>query len=274
MKRITSSALRLFKLYSFLFLVLASFSAYATDFQSQHVLVVDDESGEIIVEKNADEQTSIASLTKLMTAMVVIDSKPDFEQLIRIEKSDVDRLKHSRSKIPVGEEFSRLELLQLALMSSDNRAASALARTYPGGLEAFKNAVNWKLQTLGMRKTTIDEPTGLSSQNTSTASDLMKMAIAASKYPLIQEITTETSDEFDVRGRTRIFHNTNRLIGKSGWDVLMSKTGFTNEAGNCLIMKLKLAKRTATLVLLNAKAKSHRIRDAMKIRKILQKDPI
>ncbi len=244
-------------------------SAKCEDFQSQNILVVDDENGDVLLEKNSNELTSIASLTKLMTAMVVIDSHPNLQESIRIERIDVDQIKRSRSRVPVGETFTRQELLQLALMSSDNRAAAALARTYPGGIAAFKLAVNRKLKSLNMAKTVIEEPTGLSTNNVSTASDLIKMATAAAKYEMIREITTDSSDEFEIRGRAKNFHNTNRLIGQRGWNILLSKTGFTNEAGNCLIMKIQFAKRTATLVILNARAKSVRLRDILKIRKLL-----
>jgi D-alanyl-D-alanine endopeptidase (penicillin-binding protein 7) len=191
------------------------------------------------------------------------------DEKISIEEADVDQLKHSASHVPVGVNLSRRDVLQLALMSSDNRAAAALARTYPGGRAAFVNAVHKKIAALGMTHTVIDEPTGLSPGNTSTAEDLVKMAIAASHYENITDITTDSKDQIRINGRNVEFHNTNRLVGAKGWDILLSKTGFTNEAGNCLIMRIKLAGKKATLVLLNARASSARALDALNIRKFL-----
>lgn len=250
-------------------------NASAVPFGSQHAMVVEDGTGKVLLEKNATEKVPIASLTKLMTAMVVLDSKPNMDEKISIERADVDTLKHSSSHVPVGASLSRRDVLQLALMSSDNRAAASLARTYPGGIAAFEAAVKVKIAALGMTDTVLQEPTGLSPNNTSTAADLVKMAVAASHYPDIDDITTDSSDLIRINGRNVTFHNTNKLVGKKGWDsILLSKTGFTNEAGNCLIMRLKLAGKQATLVLLNARASSVRFLDALNIRRLLarQKD--
>ena len=244
-------------------------------FGSQHAIVVEDGTGTVLVEKNASEKVPIASLTKLMTAMVVLDSKPNMDEKISIAQADVDMLKHSASHVPVGATLSRRDVLQLALMSSDNRAAASLARTYPGGRAAFETAVKTKITALGMHDTVLQEPTGLSPNNMSTAADLVKMAVAASHYPDIADITTDSSDLIKINGHNVEFHNTNKLVGKKGWDsILLSKTGFTNEAGNCLIMRLKLAGRQATLVLLNARASSVRFLDALNVRRLLarQKD--
>lgn len=245
-------------------------SAFAISFGSQHAIVVNDESGKILLEKNASSVVPIASLTKLMTAMVVLDSKPDMDEIISIQVADVDTLKHSASHVPLGTTLPRREVLQLALMSSDNRAAASLARTFPGGNRAFVKAVREKIQSLAMINTVIEEPTGLSTDNTSTAVDLAKMAFAASRYPAIVNITTNSSDLIHMKGRGVTFHNTNRLVGKRGWDILLSKTGFTNEAGHCLIMRIKLAGKNATLVLLNAKASSSTFFDALNIRRFLE----
>lgn len=219
--------------------------------------------------KDADSPVPIASLTKLMTAMVVLDSKPDMTENISIAEEDVDSLKHSTSYVRVGTTLERNEVLRLALMSSDNRAAAALARTYPGGSVAFIAAVHQKMGSLGMTHTRIDEPTGLSPHNMSTAADLAKMATAAAKYPEIRNITTNRGERFKMNGRNVAFHNTNRLVGASGWDILMSKTGFTNEAGHCLIMRIRHAGSSATLVLLNARAVTSSVFDASKIRDLL-----
>jgi D-alanyl-D-alanine carboxypeptidase/D-alanyl-D-alanine endopeptidase (penicillin-binding protein 7) len=233
------------------------------------VLVVENDTGKVLLEKNANVQVPIASLTKLMTAMVVLDSKPDMDAMISIDKTDVDTLKHSTSRVPVGAEIARRDVLQLALMSSDNRAAASLARTYPGGPAAFTAAVKAKIRALGMTQTVIEEPTGLSPNNRSTAADLVKMATAAANYPEIRRITTDAKDVINIKGRQVEYHNTNRLVGAKGWDIGMSKTGYTEEAGRCLIMRIKSAGKNATLVLLNAKASSARLMDALNIRRFI-----
>lgn len=254
--------------------VVMSFSAaaFAVPFGSQSVLVVDDATGKVLIEKNADTVAPIASLTKLMTAMVVLDAKLDMDEQIEIDRSDVDTVKYSSSRVPVGASISRRDVLHLALMSSDNRAAAALARTYPGGKEGFKVAVRRKIQALGMSQTSIEEPTGLSPHNRSSAVDLIKMATASTKYPEIVRMTTESKDIIDINGRGVEYRNTNRLVGAKGWDVGLSKTGFTNEAGRCLIMNIKAAGKNATLVLLNAGASSARVMDALNIRRFIAGD--
>lgn len=244
-------------------------AALAVPLGSQSVLVVEDDTGKIILEKNADVQVPIASLTKLMTAMVVLDSKQNLAEVIEIDRSDVDTLKHSASRVPVGAEMSRADALQLALMSSDNRAAAALGRTFPGGHEGFKRAVNAKIRALGLAHTAIEEPTGLSPHNRSTATDLIKMASAASTYPEIRRITTDTKDLIKIKGRQVEYHNTNRLVGAKGWDVGLSKTGYTDEAGRCLIMRFRSGGKNNTLVLLNAGANSVRLTDAVTIRRLI-----
>jgi D-alanyl-D-alanine carboxypeptidase/D-alanyl-D-alanine endopeptidase (penicillin-binding protein 7) len=247
-------------------------AAAALPFGSQAALVVEEDTGKVLLEKNADNVAPIASLTKLMTAMVVLDSKPDMDEIISIEPTDVDTIKHSSSRVPVGAELPRKDVLQLALMSSDNRAAAALARTYPGGTEAFMAAVQAKLAALGMTHTTIQEPTGLSPSNTSTAADLVKMAEAASTYPDITRITTSKQDIINIKGRPVTYHNTNPFVGKQGWDIMLSKTGFTNEAGRCLIMKLQSAEKSVIMVLLNARANSVRAHDAVNIHRVVFND--
>jgi len=241
----------------------------AVPFGSQSVLVVENDTGKVLLEKNAGEIVPIASLTKLMTAMVVLDANQDMNELIAIEQGDVDILKHSTSRVPVGAHISRADVLRLALMSSDNRAAASLARTFNGGPVAFKAAVRAKIAALGMTNTVIEEPTGLSPNNKSTAQDLVKMATAASTYPQIAQITTESSDFININGRNVEYRNTNRLVGAKGWEIGLSKTGYTEEAGKCLIMQIKSAGKNATLVLLNAKASSARIMDALNIRRFI-----
>ncbi|MCD2519539.1 serine hydrolase [Massilia sp. G4R7] len=246
-----------------------SVSAFAVPFGSQSVLVVEDDTGKILLEKNADRVAPIASLTKLMTAMVVLDAKQDMDELIEIDRSDVDTVKHSSSRVPVGSLISRRDVLQLALMSSDNRAAAALARTYPGGLEGFKAAVRRKIAALGMTHTVIEEPTGLNPHNRSTAGDLVKMANASAKYPTITDITTQSKELINIDGREVEYRNTNRLVGAKGWDIGLSKTGYIQEAGRCLIMNIKAGGKNATMVLLNAGASSARILDALNIRRFI-----
>jgi len=236
---------------------------------SQSVLVVEDGTGKVLLEKNANVVVPIASLTKLMTAMVVLDSKLDMDEEISIDKDDVDRLKHSTSRVPVGARLTRGEILQLALMSSDNRAAASLARTYPGGPTAFKAAVNAKIRALGMSQTRIAEPTGLSPENMSTAADLVKMSTAAAAYPEITRLTTDTRETMKIKGRAVEYHNTNRLVGAKGWDIGLSKTGYTEEAGRCLIMRMTAAGKNVSVVLLNAKASSARLMDALNIRRFI-----
>ena len=259
----------MFKKITAALLMSISAAAFAVPLGSQSVLVVEDETGKVLVEKNATAVVPIASLTKLMTAMVVLDSKLDMDEQISIDKDDVDTLKHSTSRVPVGATIARRDVLQLALMSSDNRAAAALARTFPGGPAAFTAAVHAKIKQLGMTSTQIDEPTGLSPNNTSNAADLVKMAAAAAQYPEIRRITTDTEEAINMKGRMVQYHNTNRLVGAKGWDIGLSKTGYTEEAGRCLIMRITTAGRDATLVLLNAKANSARLMDALNIRRMI-----
>jgi D-alanyl-D-alanine carboxypeptidase/D-alanyl-D-alanine endopeptidase (penicillin-binding protein 7) len=249
-----------------------SAAAMALPLGSQNVLVVEDDTGKILLEKNATAQVPIASLTKLMTAMVVLDAKLDMKEIINIDRSDVDMLKHSQSRVPVGAAISRADMLQLALMSSDNRAAAALARTFPGGQAGFKRAVDLKIKSLGLTSTVIEEPTGLSPHNRSTAADLVKMANAASKYDTIRDMSTDRQDTININGRKVEYRNTNRLVGAKGWDIGMSKTGYTEEAGRCLIMRIKSAGKNSTMVLLNAGASSARLMDALKIRKYISGD--
>ncbi|WIT14410.1 serine hydrolase [Paucibacter sediminis] len=238
---------------------------------AKHALVLEDGTGKVLMEKNADAVVPIASLTKLMTAMVVLDAKPDMNEKIRIAQEDVDTLKHSASRVRVGAEMTRLAALKLALMSSENRAAAALARTYPGGLAGFTQAVQAKIRSLGLSHTAIAEPTGLSPANTSTAMEVAKIANAAARYPEISQITSDKKDVVPVNGRPREVHNTNRLVGAKGWDIQLSKTGYTEEAGRCLTMRMTSAGKPVTVVLLDADGSAQRLRDAAKIRQSLAK---
>lgn len=246
-------------------------AAAAPPLGSKHVLVVDEDSGQVLLSKNAAATVPIASLTKLMTAMVVLDAGQDMDEPISIDEPDIATKWRGGSRLPLGAMLPRRDVLQLALMSSDNRAAASLANAYPGGGEAFVAAAADKVAALGMEHTTIEEPTGLSPNNRSTAADLVKMAQAAAQYPEIARITTDSRDSVDVAGRTLEYHNTNRLVGAKGWDILLSKTGSTTPAGRCLIMRLHAAGRTVTVVLLHARASSQRIRDALRVRQLVMR---
>ncbi|MDT9000855.1 M56 family metallopeptidase [Paucibacter sp. APW11] len=246
-------------------------SAFKLPVNAKHALVLEEGSGKVLMEKNADAVVPIASLTKLMTAMVVLDAKPNMNEKIQIAQDDVDTLKHSASRVRVGAEMSRLAALKLALMQSENRAAAALARTYPGGLAAFELAVKAKIRALGLTRTAISEPTGLSPANTSTAADVARMAAAAARYPEIAQITSEKKDIVPVNGKPREVRNTNRLVGAKGWDIRLSKTGYTEEAGRCLTMRMVSGGKPVTVVLLDADGSAQRLRDAAKIRQSLNK---
>ena len=249
-------------------------SASAVSLGSRHALLIDEDSGAVLLEKNANDIVPIASLTKLMTAMVVLDAGLDLQEPITISEQDVDTLKHSSSRVPVGATFPRGTLLELALMSSDNRAAFALARTYPGGLDGFRQAARNKSMEIGLRRTNIEEPTGLSPHNTSTATDLAKMVMAAGRYPEIERMSTSSADLIDVDGAATHYRNTNRLVGNSAWDIRLSKTGFTREAGRCLVMRVTAAGRSTVMVLLNARESVIRTADAMNMHRLVRGEPI
>lgn len=265
----------MFKHVLLLLLAVVSFDGVAGvsyEFESAHALVVDEESGEVLFEKDAETAAPIASMTKLMTAMIVLDAKLPANQRVTITKADLDTLKGTRSGVPVGSRFTRRTLLKLALMSSDNRAAAALARTYPGGHAAFDFAVRRKVIELKLENTRLVEPTGLSPQNHASAHDMVKILKAASEYPEIADATSRAADAIAVNGKRRTFRNTNRLVGSPGWEILVSKTGFTREAGRCVTMRLEAAGRKILVVLMGAMASSQRTLDAQNIRRWLGAD--
>jgi serine-type D-Ala-D-Ala endopeptidase (penicillin-binding protein 7) len=234
--------------------------------RSNAVLVLDQDSGEVLFGKNTHSVLPIASITKLMTAMVILDANLDAAEVVKITKADVDFLKGSRSRLPVGIDLTRDDLLKLALMASENRAASALARSYPGGTGAFVQAMNLKAYLLGMTGTHFADATGLSSANVSTAEDLAKLVNAANGYTQIRDYSTATAHQIKVGRRAMNFHNTNRLTRASGWEIGLSKTGYISEAGRCLVMQAKLAGRSVIIVLLDSWGKYTRIADASRIR--------
>lgn len=238
--------------------------------QSSAALVLDQGNGEVIYQKNASAVVPIASITKLMTAMVVLDSQPNLSAPVTIGEEDIDTLKGSRSRLSVGTVLTREHALLLALMSSENRAAHTLARHYPGGLHAFVEAMNRKARSLGMLSTHFEDPTGLTSNNVSTANDLAKMVAAAHTYPLIREFSTTSGALVETSGRMLEYHNTNALVKSSTWDIGLSKTGYIQEAGKCLVMQARVAERPVVIVLLDSAGKMTRIGDANRIKRWME----
>ncbi|VGO11221.1 Murein-DD-endopeptidase [plant metagenome] len=242
----------------------------ALGLRSSVALVQDLSSAEVLVGKNANTVRPIASITKLMTALVVLDGKLPMHEKITITSDDIDRQRNSRSRLSVGSTLTRADLLHLALMSSENRAAHALGRSYPGGQAAFVRAMNAKAASLGMRRSRFVEPTGLSSENVSTPSDLVKLLSAAGQQPLIRRYSTDDEEDIEVgSGKVERYRNTNLLVTKSDWDITVSKTGFINEAGECLVMLTRINGRDLAVVLLNSEGKLSRIGDASRVRKML-----
>ncbi len=237
---------------------------------SSSALVIPQDGGEPLYEKNANAIMPIASITKVMTAMVVLDSLPNLQATIAITDDDVDYLRGSRSRLHVGSSLSRETALLLALMSSENRAAHALARHYPGGVSAFVAEMNRKASSLGMTRTRFEDPTGLSSNNVSTAHDLARMVAAAHRYPLIREFSTTPGARPEVNGREIGFHNTNQLVSSPTWEIGLSKTGYIQEAGKCLVMQARVAERPVVIVLLDSAGKQTRIGDANRIKRWME----
>jgi len=239
---------------------------------SSKALVINQQTGEVLFTKNAKQSTPIASVTKLMTAMITLDAKLPLDEVIYISEEDVDYLKGTSSRLSVGTSLTRAELLQLALMSSENRAASALAHNYPGGYEAFIRAMNRKAASIGMRATQFYDATGLDSNNVSTAEDLVNMVKAAYKYDEIRQATTSASHEVSVYNHVNPvnFVNTNALVRGGEWNIGLSKTGFISEAGRCLVMQAEIASQPLIIVLLDSAGKLTRIGDANRIRKWIE----
>jgi len=235
--------------------------------RSAAVAVIDQSTGDVLLEKNADAVTPIASITKLMTAMVALDVQPDLHEALTISEADVDTIKGTHSRLVVGATLTREEMLRLALMSSENRAAAALSRYYPGGRDAFVKAMNAKAKMLGLTDTRFADPTGLSPENVSSARDLVKLVNAAHQYPLIREFSTTDEYQVVIRGRAQTFRNTNALVRNEQWNIGLSKTGFISEAGKCLVMQAWLANRPMIIVLLDSWGKLTRIADAQRIKR-------
>jgi len=237
------------------------------DLNSSVALVVDQQTNEVLLSKNDSAVLPVASLTKLMTGLVVADAHLDMNEMITITQDDVDTLKGSRSRLMVGTTLTRGELMHLALMSSENRAAHALGRTYPGGLSEFVRLMNRKASELGMRDTRYVEPTGLSSDNRSSARDLALLVSAAYQRPILRDLSTSPGYEVDVGRRTLQYNNSNRLVKSPEWDIGLQKTGYISEAGRCLVMQAKIAGRQLIMVFLDATGKLGRIQDAERVRR-------
>lgn len=234
---------------------------------SAKALVINQNTHEIIYAKNTNAPTPIASVTKLMTAMVILDSGVNLDEEVVVTNADVDYLKGTSSRLPIGTRLSRHDLINLALIASENRAASALATTYPGGRTQFIRDMNQKALSLGMINTHFSDSTGLDSTNISTAEDLVKMVNAAYQYDVIRNASTTSSYDVYVSNRPAHFNNTNSLIRNSDWVIGLSKTGFINEAGRCLVMQAQLAGEPVIIVLLDSSGKYSRIGDANRVRK-------
>lgn len=244
--------------------------------QSSAVLVINQLTGEVIYEKNADDITPIASITKLMTAMVVLDAKLPLNELISISRDDIDTLKGTTSRLAPGLTLTRGEMLLLALMSSENRAASALARHYPGGSDGFIRAMNAKAASLGMHRSSFHDATGLSPENISTPRELALMVQAARAYPEIHQFSTASEYIFSssLNGRELVFRNTNPLVKNDDWEIGLSKTGYISEAGRCLVMQARISDTPVVMVLMDSNGKYTRIGDAQRVRKWLETSPV
>jgi len=235
--------------------------------KSSAALVLDQDTNEVLFSKNSEAVLPIASLTKLMTAVVVTEANLPMDEVLSITQDDVDTEKHSGSRLRVGTQLTRGEMLHLALMSSENRAAHALGRQYPGGQEAFVTAMNAKAQELGMSDTHYVEPTGLSSRNQSSARDLATLVKAAHTHQIIRELSTTPEHQVAIGRRQVQFRNTNLLVRNPTWDIGLQKTGYISEAGRCLVMQAQLAGRKLIMVFLDSAGKYSRIGDAERVRK-------
>jgi D-alanyl-D-alanine endopeptidase (penicillin-binding protein 7) len=249
----------------------AAEEAAGLDLRSAAALVIDQEGNRLLYAKNTDAVMPIASITKLMTAIVVLESGAPLDDPITVTMEDVDRLKGTSSRLRVGVTLPRKEMLRLALMASENRAASALARQYPGGVSAFVQAMNQKARQLGMRDTRFVDPTGLNPNNVSTALDLARMVNAGYQYQLIRDYTTTESVRLAFHGKRKAramdFRNSNALVRGGEWEIGLSKTGYISEAGRCLVMQARIAAKPVIIVLLDSWGKFTRIADANRIKR-------
>lgn len=242
--------------------------------RSASVMVMEADTGEVVFQKNSEAVVPIASITKLMTAIVTMDRVEagglDMDQRVVLTKEDVATIRRTRSRLRTGATYTRDELMLLSLMASENKASAALARSYPGGMEAFIDAMNRKAEELGMTESRFVDPTGLSSGNVSSARDLVKLVNAAHGYEKIREYSTRSRASVKDRKRTLNFANTNGLVRNARWEIGLSKTGYISEAGRCLVMRVRLASRDLIVVLLDSWGKQSRIGDANRLKKWLE----
>ncbi|MEO8022778.1 D-alanyl-D-alanine endopeptidase [Polaromonas sp.] len=244
------------------------------DLKSSVALVIDQDTHEVLFSKNDHAVLPIASLTKLMTGVIISGAELPMDETITISQDDVDTEKGSRSRLRVGSSLTRGELLHLALMSSENRAAHALGRTYPGGMTAFVKLMNAKAKMLGMKDTRYVEPTGLSSLNQSSAQDLATLVNAAHGDPVLRELSTSTGYQVAVGRQTLQYNNTNRLVKNPEWEIGLQKTGYISEAGQCLVMQAKIAGRKLIMVFLDSAGKLSRLGDAERVRRWVESQPV
>lgn len=243
----------------------------ALSLASNAAFVVDQDSSKVLFEKNAEVSLPIASITKLMTSLIVVESKQDLDEMIEITNEDLDKEKGTGSRLTIGAKLSRADLLHIALMSSENRAASALGRNYPGGLTAFVAAMNAKAKQLGMNDTYYVDSSGLSSKNVASARDLVKLINAAYQFPLIREYSTDSHYVVNPKGKRLLeYGTTNHLVEKSDWNIGLQKTGYIAEAGRCLVMQAIIEGRAVVMVFLDSKGKYSRLADAGRIKKWIQ----
>ncbi len=237
---------------------------------SSVALVLDQSTNEVLFEKNSSVALPIASITKLMTSLVVVEAAQDLDEILTVTEEDVDREKFSHSRLRVGSQLSRANMLHIALMSSENRAASALGRHYPGGIRAFVIAMNAKARELGMHSSHFADSTGLNSANVSSGRDLAKLVVAAYQHPLIRQYSTDSRYAVDPGGRTLQYRNSNGLIENPDWEIGLQKTGYISEAGRCLVMQVHVTGRPVVMIFLDSKSKQSRLADASRIRKWLE----
>jgi D-alanyl-D-alanine endopeptidase (penicillin-binding protein 7) len=240
------------------------------DLASNVALVMDQSNSEVLLEKNANVALPIASITKLMTGLVVVEAHQNMDEILEITDEDIDREKNSSSRLRVGAQLSRANMLHIALMSSENRAASALGRNYPGGLRAFVAAMNAKARALGMHNTRYVDSTGLSSNNVASARDLAKLVMAAHQHPILCQYSTDTKYVVEPGGHALHYANSNRLVMNPEWEIGIQKTGYISEAGRCLVMQANIDGRPIVMIFLDSKGKYSRLGDAARIRKWLE----
>ena len=235
--------------------------------KSNVAFVLDQSNSKVLFEKNSNVALPIASITKLMTGLVVVESNQDMDELLEITTEDIDTEKNSRSRLRIGAKMTRSNMLHIALMSSENRAASALGRNYPGGLPAFVAAMNAKAKALGMHDTHYVDSSGLSADNVASARDLAKLVVVAYQHPLLCQYSTDTKYVVDASGRALQYANSNRLVASPDWEIGLQKTGYISEAGRCLVMQANIEGRSIVMVFLDSRGKFSRLADAGRIRK-------